>query len=94
MQLHICKQSLHDNATHVYVCIELRSILPLLVFYLRILPSDTLRYFNVSLFFGVNIIISRLINIVKERPLPQFYILWCCNIAYRWPKLSAEACRV
>jgi hypothetical protein len=75
MQLYIWKQSLPDNATRVYVCIESRSILPLLLFYLRILPSDTLRVFNVLLFFGVNIASSRLNNIVKKRPLPQFYIL-------------------
>jgi len=80
MQLYIWKQSLPDNATHVYVCIQSRSILPLLLFYLRIVPSDTLRLFNVLLFFGLNIVSSRLNNIVKKRPLPQFYIL-CCNIA-------------
>jgi hypothetical protein len=43
MQLYIWKQSLPDNATHVYICIQSRSILPLLLFCIRILPSDTLR---------------------------------------------------
>ena len=62
--------------------------------YLRILLSDTLRHFNVSLFFGVNIVISHLNNTVKGRPLPKFYILWCCKIAYRWLILSAETCHV
>ena len=58
--------------------------LPLLIFVFTILPVDILRSFNISLFLGINIIISGLNNIEKERLLPQcyqFYILYFCNIA-------------
>jgi len=39
------------------------------------------RHFNILLFLGINIIISGTNNIVKEGPLPQYYILHCRNLA-------------
>jgi hypothetical protein len=49
--------------------------------YLRILSIDTLRLFDISFFFVINIIFfSGWNNIVRERPLAQFYLLYCCNI--------------
>ena len=50
-------------------------------FYLHMLPIDTLCHFNVLLFLGINIIVSGLSNIAKEGLLPQFDLLYCCNIA-------------
>jgi hypothetical protein len=32
---------------------------------------------------GINIIISGLKNFVKEGPLPQFYLLYCCKMLRR-----------
>ena len=46
-----------------------------------ILPVDTLRHFNISLLFGINVIIPGLNDVVKEGPFPQFYLLYCCNVA-------------
>jgi hypothetical protein len=54
---------------------------------------DTLRRFNISLFFGTDIIIPGLNN-VKEKLFPQFYLLYCCHVAWCWPKLSAVTCRI
>jgi len=61
-------------------------------FYFKMLPIDVQRHFNISFFFGINIIISGSNNIVKERLLSQSYLLYSCNIAFQWPKLSAETC--
>jgi len=46
-------------------------------FYFKMLPIDVQWHFNISFFFGINIIISGSNNIVKERLLSQvtFYIV-------------------
>jgi len=52
-------------------------------FYFKMLPIDVQQHFNISFFFGINIIISGSNNIVKERLLSQSYLLYRCNIAFQ-----------
>ena len=71
---HVCPSQLRTFSHHSY-------------FYLHFIPVDILWCFCISLFFGINIIISVLNNTVKETPLPHSYLLYCCDIAWWWPKL-------
>jgi hypothetical protein len=87
--LYIWKLSSSNN----YTCMSLDGYVAFShysYFYLKMLPIYVQWYFNISFFFGINIIISVSNNIVKERLLSQSYLLYCCNITFQWPKLSAE----
>jgi len=57
----------------LYVRRRLRRILVIFTLLFTRLPIDTLRRFHISLFLGINLIISGFNNIVKGTALPQFH---------------------